>query len=122
MELRRFIEANAHRIAYDSVDAPTFSLRSLYPVTLGANVGTTISALLASLASGSSAALTVALVHTTFNIAGIVLFYPIPKLRDLPIHLAERMAEVAARRRSVVLGYVLSAFVIIPALGVLILR
>ncbi|MFT4745912.1 MAG: sodium-dependent phosphate cotransporter, partial [Nitriliruptoraceae bacterium] len=102
--------------------AGVISLRSLYPVTLGANVGTTISALLASLATGSSAALTVALVHSTFNVAGIVLFYPIPKLRDLPIHLAERLAEIAARRRSVVLGYVMIVFIVIPALGVLLLR
>jgi sodium-dependent phosphate cotransporter len=102
--------------------AGVVSLRSLYPVTLGANVGTTISALLASLATGSSAALTVALVHSTFNVAGIVLFYPIPKLRDLPIHLAERLAEIAARRRSVVLGYVMIVFIVIPALGVLLLR
>ncbi len=102
--------------------ASVVSLRSVYPVTLGANVGTTISALLASMASGSAAALTVALVHTTFNIAGIVIFYPIPALRDIPVHLAERMAEVAARKRSVVLGYVLVVFVVVPALGVLILR
>ena len=52
-------------------------LESVYPYILGANVGTTITALLASLALGSSAALAVALVHCLFNIFGIFLIYPI---------------------------------------------
>ncbi|MEZ5371357.1 MAG: Na/Pi symporter [Microthrixaceae bacterium] len=54
------------------------TLRSIYPVTLGANVGTTITGLLASMATSRPEALTIALVHTLFNIAGIMLFYPIP--------------------------------------------
>ncbi len=102
--------------------AGVVSLRNIYPVTLGANVGTTMSALLASLASDRPEALTVALVHTIFNVAGILLFYPVPRLRELPIRGAERLAEVATRRRSAVVAYVLVLFIIVPALGVLILR
>ena len=48
------------------------TLRNIFPVTLGANVCTTITALLAALASGSVDALTIALVHTTCNVIGIV--------------------------------------------------
>jgi solute carrier family 34 (sodium-dependent phosphate cotransporter) len=102
--------------------AGVVSLVNAYPVTLGANVGTTISALLASLATNRPEALTVALVHTLFNVAGILLFYPVPVLRRLPIRIAEALAELAARRRSWVLGYVIFTFLIIPALGVIVLR
>ncbi len=102
--------------------AGVISLRNVYPVTLGANVGTTMSALLASLASARPEALTVALVHTTFNVLGIGIFYPVPALRQLPIRAAEALAEAATRRRSTIVGYVLFLFVVVPALGVLVLR
>ena len=102
--------------------AGVVSLVNAYPVTLGANVGTTISALLASLATDRPEALTVALVHTLFNIGGILLFYPVPALRRLPIRIAEGLAEMAARRRSMVVGYVIVTFLVIPALGVILLR
>lgn len=102
--------------------AGVVSLANAYPVTLGANVGTTISALLASLATDRPEALTVALVHTLFNVAGILLFYPVPALRRLPIRIAEGLAEMAARRRSMVIGYVIVTFLVIPAIGVILLR
>jgi solute carrier family 34 (sodium-dependent phosphate cotransporter) len=102
--------------------AGVLSLRNAYPVTLGANVGTTISALLASLATGRPEALTVALVHTLFNLAGILLLYPVPFMREVPVRLAEALAEVAARRRTAVLGYVIITFIVIPAAGVILLR
>ncbi len=102
--------------------AGVVSLVNAYPVTLGANVGTTISALLASLATDRPEALTVALVHTLFNVAGILLFYPVPALRRLPIRIAEGLAEMAARRRSMVIGYVIVTFLVIPAIGVILLR
>ena len=98
------------------------TLQNIYPVTLGANVGTTVTALLASLATGSPAAVTVAIVHTLFNISGILVFYPFQKLRQIPINLANRISDIAAERRSLALAYTLIAFVIVPLLGVLILR
>ena len=98
------------------------TLGNIYPVTLGANIGTTVTALLASLATGSPAAVTVAIVHTLFNISGILVFYPIRKLREIPIHMANRLSNVAAERRSLAIAYTLTAFVIVPLLGVLILR
>ena len=102
--------------------AGVVTLRNIYPVTLGANVGTTVSALLASLASDRPEALTIAFVHTTFNVLGIGLFYPVRALRELPIRGAERIADLATRRRSTVVAYVLLLFIVIPAIGVLILR
>ena len=98
------------------------TLENIYPVTLGANVGTTVTALLASLATGSPAAVTVALVHTLFNISGILAFYPISNLRKLPIKMANKLSDIAAERRSLALMYALTMFVIIPLLVVLVLR
>lgn len=101
--------------------AGVLSLRNAFPVTLGANVGTTITALLAALATDAPEALTIALVHTTFNIAGILLLYPIPKIREIPIKGAERLAEMAVAHRSYAVAYVVVAFVIIPLAGVAVL-
>ena len=98
------------------------TLENIYPVTLGANVGTTVTALLASLATGSPAAVTVALVHTLFNISGILAFYPISNIRKLPIKMANKLSDIAAERRSLALMYALTMCVIIQLLVVLVLR
>jgi solute carrier family 34 (sodium-dependent phosphate cotransporter) len=100
--------------------AGVVSLRNAYPVTLGANVGTTITALLAALAASSPEALTVALAHTTFNVAGILLLYVIPIARDVPIRAAERLADLAVDRRLLAVVYVLSAFIVLPLIGVVV--
>jgi sodium-dependent phosphate cotransporter len=98
------------------------TLENIYPVTLGANVGTTVTALLAALATGNPAAVTVAVVHTLFNVSGIALFYPIRALRRIPLRLAAGLADVAAERRSTAFVYALGMFVVIPLIGVMVLR
>ena len=103
------------------VAAGVLTLRSAYPVTLGANIGTTITALLASLAVLRPEGLTIALVHTLFNLLAIAIIYPVPFIRDLPLKAAVWTAEVATKRSSLVLAYVLGLFIVVPALGVLIL-
>ncbi|MDH3462657.1 MAG: Na/Pi symporter [Acidimicrobiia bacterium] len=100
------------------VAAGVLTLSNAFPVTLGANVGTTITALLASVAAESPAALTIALAHVTFNVAGILIFYPTPAMRRLPLILAERTAEAAVRHRSLVALYLVGMFVVVP-LGIL---
>ena len=98
------------------------TLRNIYPVTLGANVGTTITALLAALATSRPEALTVAIVHTLFNVGGIVLLYPMPYVRDIPVRLAENLAKIAINRRVAAVVYVVVVFIVVPLLGVAILR
>ena len=98
------------------------TLENIYPVTLGANVGTTVTALLAALATGNPAAVTVAVVHTLFNVSGIALFYPIRALRRIPLRLATGLADVAAERRSAAIIYAVGMFVVVTLVGVLILR
>ncbi|MGA1564785.1 MAG: Na/Pi symporter [Ilumatobacteraceae bacterium] len=102
--------------------AGVITLRNAYPVTLGANVGTTITALLAAMAASGSDALTIALVHTWFNVLGIVILFGIPFLRPLPIRAAELLAELAIRRRSIALMWTLGVFIIIPLIGIAIFR
>ena len=98
------------------------SLRNAYPVTLGANVGTTITALLAALAASRPEALTIALVHTIFNVTAIAVIYPIRVVRELPIHAAELLAGVAASKRTLAIGYVLGVFIVVPIVGIVLLR
>ena len=73
------------------------SLRQIFPYTIGANIGTTITAILASLGTGSAAAMIVALAHLTFNVFAVLIFYP---LKALPIGLATRWGAFAARSKA----------------------
>ena len=102
--------------------AGVVTLRNIFPVTLGANVGTTITALLAALASGSVDALTIALVHTTFNVTGIVILYPMPRIRAIPLRAAEHMADLAVERHTMAVAYVITLFIVIPLIGVAVFR
>lgn len=96
-----------------------FTLRQVYPFTLGANLGTTVTALLAATAiSGPTAvlALQIALIHLSFNILAILIIYGLPWLRPLPIVIAEGLATLAQRNRLFVLAYILGVFFVIPLL------
>ncbi len=103
------------------IAAGVLTLRNAYPITLGANVGTTVTALLASLATDRPEALAIALTHTLFNFAGILIFYPLPQLRYLPIRAAERLATVAVTNRVLAVSYVVGVFVVIPLIGIVLL-
>ncbi len=97
------------------------TVAAAYPITLGSNVGTTVTALIASLAVARPEGLTIALVHLLFNVVGILLLYPVPRIRMIPIRLAEGLATAAIRRRRIVLAYVVTVFILLPTLGVLLL-
>ena len=77
------------------------SLRQVFPYTLGANVGTTVTAILASFATGSPAAVTVALAHLSFNLFAIAIFYP---LKAIPLWLATSWGRLAARSKASTAG------------------
>ncbi len=101
------------------------SLGQIYPITLGANVGTTVTALLASMAAsgaGAQVAVQIALVHLFFNLFGILLLYVPPPMRDLPLKGARWLAGVAARSRRWAVAYVLGMFYALPAVLVLLGR
>ena len=96
-------------------------VRNAYPITLGANIGTTITALLAALANGTVSGLTIAFTHTLFNVAGILLIYTLPATRYIPVDLAERLAAAATRRKWIAIVFVVGVFLVVPIIGVVIL-
>jgi sodium-dependent phosphate cotransporter len=104
------------------VAAGVLTLPNAYPITLGANVGTTITALIASLAVVRPEGLTIALVHLLFNLVGIGILYPVPQVRLVPIRLAEALADAAVSRHRVVFAYTLTLFLVLPLLGVFLLQ
>jgi len=104
--------------------AGILTLAQIYPYTLGANVGTTITALLASLAAQHNfhEAVAVALSHLLFNLCGIGVIIPFRPLRVLPMRLAEAMAEVATAHRWVPFAFVLVVFFVIPVVLIYLTR
>ncbi len=87
------------------------TLEEAFPYTVGANVGTTFTAIMASFATKNPAALSVAFTHLLFNICGGAVFIP---LKQLPLSLARWLADIAAERRWVAILYVMIIFYIIP--------
>ena len=100
------------------VAAGLLTARSAYPITIGANVGTTVTALIASLAVTQPAGLTIALVHTLFNVTALAVMFPIRAVRDVPIRMAEAFAGVAVRYPTLVAAYLLGLFLVIPVIGI----
>lgn len=93
------------------------TLDNAFPVMLGANIGTTITAFLASLATDING-LQIALVHVLFNLSATLLVYPIAAVRRIPIRMARGLAVTAVRNKMIVIAYVLVMFVLIPVTGV----
>ena len=100
--------------------AGVLTLRNAFPIMLGANIGTTVTALLASLATDNETGLTIALVHTLFNVGGVMIIYPIPFLRRIPLRLARILAVRAQRNMFWVVGYVVGVFILLPLCGYLV--
>ncbi|MDO4574366.1 MAG: Na/Pi symporter [Planctomycetia bacterium] len=98
--------------------AGVLSAYNAFPLLIGANIGTTITGLLASTVSNSPAGVTIALVHTLFNVAGMLMFYPIPFMRKIPIAISMAFAKLILRNRIWAFAFVGLVFFIIPGLGV----
>lgn len=98
--------------------AGLITLEAAFPLTVGANIGTTVTALLASLAAGGAGmnlGLQIALVHLLFNLAGTLIIFVPPFMRDLPLRAARWLANIATRSRKYALLYVVGLFYGLPA-------
>lgn len=107
------------------VGSGVFRVKEIYPFTLGANIGTCITALLAATTlSGAHAisGLQIALVHLLFNVIGVVFIFGIPFLRQIPYNAARRFAQIASRHKSLVIAYVLGVFFVLPGLMILVTK
>lgn len=110
-------------LAVPLLAAGVLRLRQVYPYILGADIGTTVTAILASLAAAATAdntsvaslGLSVAAAHFLFNMFGVTLFWP---LQAVPIALGKSFARVASTRRIWVLVGVVGVFFLIPMLVV----
>lgn len=92
------------------------SLERAYPLTLGSNLGTTTTAMLAALAAEGPNlkwSIQLALCHFLFNLTGILLFYPIPFTR-FPIRMAAALGRVTAKYRWFAVFYLVSMFFFLP--------
>jgi len=93
------------------IGAGVLTISQVYPYYLGANIGTTITAFLASFVTGSHVAVAVAFAHLTFNLMGIAVFWP---LKMIPISLAGLMSRLTQKSRLYPMLYIVTVFFIIP--------
>lgn len=100
------------------VGVDLIQIEQMFPLVLGANIGTTGTALIASMVSAKDEAVQIALCHLFFNIFGIIAWYPIPLLRQVPINMARFMGFVASKISWFPVAYILIVFVAIPAICV----
>ena len=89
------------------------TLHAAFPFIMGANIGTTITALMAGFFK-SEVALSLALAHLLFNLMGVLIFLPFPAIRAFPEYLANYFGFLASKQRLIVFIYILMAFFIIP--------
>lgn len=92
----------------------TLTLEGMLPLTLGANIGTTCTALLAAIEAGKKDGLQIAICHLMFNILGILIFYPAPVLRNIPLNAARFLGYMTICYRAFPFVYIAVAFFIVP--------
>lgn len=104
-------------LAVPLAGAGLLTLRQIFPYTLGANLGTTATALIASFATSADtpaqAQVGIALVfsHMLFNAIGSVVWYP---LKVVPIGMAKWWSRQVARSRYFAVLHVTLFFFVLP--------
>ena len=95
------------------------TLAQVFPYTLGANIGTTVTAILAALVTGNLSAIIVAFAHLLFNISGILVWWP---FKIVPMTIAEKFAAISIKRKYVPVLYIIFVFFLIPILFIFLSR
>lgn len=95
------------------------TLEQMFPLTLGANIGTTVTGLLAAsvAVSNPAEALQVALAHLLFNIIGIMIWFPHPRMRNIPLSGAKKLGEYCDMNRFFPFIYTGTVFFAIPGIA-----
>jgi sodium-dependent phosphate cotransporter len=88
-------------------------LKGVVPFILGANIGTTITAFIASM-SNSNIAISIAIAHFLFNFIGVLIFTIVPYVRTVPVRLARGLGELTMKYRLAGFLYLLLTFFFIP--------
>ena len=95
--------------------------KDIYPFTLGANIGTCITALIAALGVvgvNAAFALQIALVHLLYNVFSVVLIYGTPMLRNIPLDLSYKLSVIVAEKKFYGVAYIGGLFFCMP-LGII---
>lgn len=106
-------------LAVPLVGSGKFIVRQIYPFTIGANIGTTLTALIAAFAFTGvegQAALSAAFVHMLYNIFCAIVIFGVPFLRPIPVSGATWLARLGAENKMYVVAWVLGVFLVIPGL------
>ena len=99
------------------VGSGVLTARDIYPFTLGANIGTCITALIAALGiTGVMAepALQIALVHLVYNVLAVAIIFGLPWLREIPPVFSAALARQVAKRKILGVMYILGVFFALP--------
>lgn len=107
-------------LAVPMVASGLLTVYQVFPYTLGANVGTTVTAILAALVTKDLSAIVVAFSHLLFNVFGIVIVYFF--FKKIPIALSEWLARTTIRKKYIVIAYIVLCFYIIPLIIILLGR
>lgn len=91
------------------------SLMRVFPFIIGANIGTTITAVIAAIYK-TEAAISIAIVHILFNLLGALIFLPFPTIRKIPVKIATFMGRKSVKTRLVGFAYIVLTFFIVPFL------
>merc|ERR1719453_1321527 len=92
------------------------TLEQMLPLTLGANIGTTCTAFIAAIVSGSAHGIQVSICHFLFNVVGILIWFPHPRMREVPLAWATLLGEHVQKYPWFGLVYIGAAFVVFPSL------
>ena len=98
------------------------NLEDMLPLTLGANIGTTLTGIMAAtvVTSNPVQAWQVALCHLFFNIFGILVWYPVPIIRKVPLDGARFLGKMTTNPKwgkVFPLVYTFVVFFIIPGIA-----
>ncbi|KAK0407350.1 hypothetical protein QR680_019148 [Steinernema hermaphroditum] len=106
-----------HSVLKSLVATGEVTVDRMYPLVVGGNIGVTFAGILAAFAADPhklQVCLQVAFSQTIMNIIGMLLFYPLPLARNIPVHVAKQMGNITAKHRWFAHVVILTVFLIIP--------
>lgn len=97
------------------VGVGVLTVEGILPMTLGANIGTTLTALIAALATGSLDGLAASFIHIYYNIIGVILFYPYKKIRKIIVNSAYLFGKTIQKYKWFGVAYIIGLYICFPA-------
>ena len=90
-------------------------VEKMFPFTIGANIGTTVTGILAALASSNmQIGFQVAMSHLLFNVFGTLMWFMVPITRAVPLSMAKFLGSLAADVKAFPVFLIVFAWVLCP--------